>query len=356
MSDPYRIDGQKLSYHLQRVADWQAGKLVYPIYIEVSPAGACNHRCTFCGLDFMGYKKSNLDTAMLRRTLDEWGRLGVKSVMYAGEGEPLLHPDIADITAHGRAAGIDQAFTTNGVFLTPELAERLLPATTWIKVSFNGGTPATYSAIHRAKESDFTRVLDNLAAAVALRRRHGWTCTLGLQMILLPENAGEVEILARRARDLGVDYLVVKPYSQHPQSRTRQYAEVRYAEHQALAERLAALCTPDFNVVFRAETMRKWDQGGHPYHRCLALPFWSYVDASANVWGCSMYMGDERFRFGNLMKESFQQIWEGERRRAGMAYVDGQLDASGCRVNCRLDAVNRYLHDLRAPPAHLNFI
>src|SRR3989339_1244937 len=94
MTDKFRIDSHKLLFHPTRVSDWIQGKNVYPLYMEISPTGGCNHRCTYCALDFMGYEKRNLDTAILKARLKEMAGLGLKSVMYAGGGEPFPHPDM----------------------------------------------------------------------------------------------------------------------------------------------------------------------------------------------------------------------------------------------------------------------
>lgn len=354
--DKYRLDNHKLIYHVPRVHEWLEGKAIYPIYMEISPAGACNHRCTYCGLDFMGYQPRYLEAGLLKERLSELGRLGLKSIMYAGEGEPLLHRDIAEIIRQTKNSGIDAAITTNGALLKREIADNALGYTEWIKVSLDGATKETYAKIHHCNPDDFNTVIRNISYAAELKRREKYTCTMGIQFLLLPENSHEVVTLARMARDIGMDYLVVKPYSQHIQSKTTVYNSVKYSGYECLKGELEKFNTNDFNVIFRINTMKKWDQKSRNYKRCFALPFWSYIDAAGNVWGCSVYLGDKKFLYGNIYEESFQRIWEGEKRLQSLCWVEKELDISGCRFNCRMDEINRYLWELKNLPEHANFI
>jgi len=356
MADKYGIDSHKLHYHPERVLDWKNGENVYPIYMEISPAGCCNHRCVFCGLDFMEYKKRFLDTVILKERLTEMAKLGLKSVMYAGEGEPFLHKDMVEITRHAHEAGIDQSFTTNASLMSAKVSEQILDVTSWIKVSCNAGTRETYAAIHRTKAEHFDRVLKNLEDAVNIRSRKGYSCTLGMQILLLPETQGEVVQLAETVKNIGLDYLVVKPYSHHPQSETDIYKDVSYEGIDELSEALEATRTDSFQPIVRLNTIQKWQEKERPYEQCLGLPFWSYLDAGGNVWGCSVFLEDERFNYGNINDNTFKEIWEGERRTKAMKWFSEEFDPATCRINCRMDEINRYLWGLANPPAHVNFI
>jgi len=356
MSDhnQFRIDSHKLHLHPQRVADWLEGKNIAPIYMEISPAGACNHRCRFCALDFMQYRPSFLPADIMHHRFAEMGRAGVKAVMFAGEGEPFLHKEMATLTESAKWAGIDVAFTTNASLLKPETAKRVLPLTSWIKVSCNAGTAQTYGQVHGTKPEDFETVMRNMEEAVRLRQAQGCTCTLGFQMVILPENIHEAETLALRVRDIGADYLVFKPYSQHPQSHKTGYTALGFdAEAQA---RLAALCTDSFRIIYRQQAALRGAQSHKSYNRCLALPFWSYLDATGQLWGCSMFLGSDNFAYGSLLQHTFAELWNGEKRLQSVRWCKEHLDASKCRINCRMDPINGYLWELTHPGAHSNFI
>jgi cyclic pyranopterin phosphate synthase len=190
--DKYCIDSHKLMLHPHRVSKWLEGEKIYPIYMEISPSGKCNQRCTFCSLDYMGYKDRFLDEDRMYSLLSELSIVGVKSIMYAGEGEPLLHPQMVDIIQATKDNGIDVALTTNGTLLDHKVAEKIIPYLSWVKVSINAATDKTYKKIHRGKDTDLRRVLGNLVYAVTTRNIHNYSCTIGTQVILLPDNVTEI--------------------------------------------------------------------------------------------------------------------------------------------------------------------
>ncbi|MBL1275501.1 MAG: radical SAM protein [Ectothiorhodospiraceae bacterium] len=367
VTDPFSIDSHKLIYHPQRVAqwmeardNWQAARSVYPLYVEFSPVGACNHRCKFCAVDYIGYQSKRLDLAVISPRLREMGRLGVKSIMFAGEGEPLLHKQLPEMIEICTESGIDTAITTNATVVSEKFIDRALPHLSWIKASVNAGSAETYADIHQTNASDFAKAITNLKRLVDRRNQHKYHCTLGAQSLLLPENQHEMVELARLCRDeIGLDYLVVKPYSQHMFSDTHIYEGTRYEEMDELASALAAESRDGFNVIFRSNTMQKLGQSQEQrYPKCGATPFfWAYVMADGSVYGCSAYLQDERFCYGNLNEQSFESLWQSEARESSFHYVRKQLDIKDCRTNCRMDEINRYLHALESDSvAHVNFI
>lgn len=354
--DKYRIDSHKLIYHVERTNKWLNGEDIYPIYVEISPIGACNHRCTYCALDYMGYQPRYLETGRAKELLSEMGKLGIKSVMYAGEGEPFLHKNMGEIINHTKEAGIDVAVTSNGTLFKKEIIDMALASITWIKVSINAATGETYEKVHRTDPADFDRVIENISYAVKVRKEKNLKSAIGMQMVLLPENFNEAVLLAKKAKDIGADYLVIKPYSQHKKSITKEYQGLTYNDYYSLEEELEKENTKEFQTIFRIRTMKKLDFEARNYKRCMALPFWSYIDAGGGLWACSAYLGDERFSLGNVMEEGFEKIWKGKKRKELMEYVDKELDTQECRINCRMDEVNRYLWELKDPPEHVNFI
>ena len=123
-------------------------------------------------------------------------------------------------------------------------------------------------------------------------------------------------------------------------------------------DKLNHLNTDKFQLIFRENTMKKYSQSDNRYSKCNATPFfWAYIMADGEVYGCSAYLLDKKFMYGNINQETFQSIWEGKRREDNFHYIRTELDIKNCRVNCRMDEVNRYLFDLKEGLIeHVNFI
>jgi len=354
MEDNLRIDSHKLIYHPTRVAQWLQRGDVYPLTVEISPSGACNYRCIFCAFDYLNYEAKLLDRQLMFRSLQEMQGQGVKSIVVCGEGEPLLNQNTPDTINYGKSIGLDMGMSTNGLLFTPEVAGKCLSSLTWVRVSLNAGTDETHQLIHKSKPGDYKKILANLAEAVSIKKRNKLTSTIGVQLLLIPENAADVLMLAKELKALGIDYFTIKPFSKHPASHTHIKPDLDYMQYIEMEEELNALKMPDFNVIFRSASMKKLQQE-RTYTECLGLPFWAYVDAQANVWACIAYIGDEAFRFGNLHDQSFSEIWEGEKRKKSLAYIKS-MDINACRELCRLDEINRYLQQIKNPSGHVNFI
>jgi radical SAM protein with 4Fe4S-binding SPASM domain len=355
MEDNFRIDSHKLMFHVARVNDWLNGKPVYPIYLEITPSGGCNHRCIFCALDYLKYKPIFLDLNILKSTLKQAGILGVKSIMYAGEGEPLLHKDICEIIRYTKHCGIDAAITTNGTLLKKEISQRILKFLSWLRISFNAGKSTTYAKVHRTQEEDFYKVIRNIEDAVKIKNRNRLNTTIGVQLLLIPENAKELFILAKILKDIKVDYLIIKPYSQHPLSRSRIDSSFKYEDYFYLNEKLSKMQDSNFKIIFRYQTMARLNIT-KDYKRCLGLPFWAYIDSGGNVYACSAFLGENEVRYGNIYKSDFKTIMNSSRRKAIIKRVSSSLNVAKCRQVCRLDKINSYLWELKNPGPHINFI
>jgi radical SAM protein with 4Fe4S-binding SPASM domain len=366
MTDIYSIDNHKLHLHPKQVAywkhyqetkDWNIAKQIYPIYIEMSPLGFCNHRCTFCAVDYLEYPNKRLDFEKTKKAITDMAAGGTKSIMFAGEGEPTLYKDLPKLVEHAYISGIDTSLTTNGSGLTDENMHAYLQYCSWIKVSFNGGNRETYEKIHRKK--DFDLVFKNIQKAAQLKSENNYKCVLGTQMVLVRDNENSVYDFVRNSKAMGVEYCVIKPYSQHMDSKTTQYKDMNYEEFMKIVPDLMKFEDENFKVVPRIQTMKNWDnQNTGRYKTCSATPFfWAYVECDGTVVACSCHLINDKFRLGNIHEQSFKEIWEGDKRKKLIHYVENELNVhKQCRVNCRPDAMNRYLDRIRNPEISDNFI
>lgn len=346
------VDSHKLIYHPDRVSDWIKTGDCFPIYVEIGVTNRCNHRCVFCALDWFKKKPLDINTEVMKRALYEMAECGVKSVMFAGDGEPLMHQDICEFITYAKIQGLDVALATNGVLFNREKLEKTLPSLSWIRFSVDAGTSVIHKKTHRGGLKDFDKILTNIRDAVAIKKKDNLSVVIGVQFLLIPDNLDDLVPFIELFKETGVDNVQIKPYSQHPLSKNRY--SIEYAQYQSIEDDIRKFETSEFQVIFRSQTAQRLITK-RTYHECYGLPFYTLIEADGSIIPCNLFHNNQDFCYGNLYDNSFKTIWKGEKRK----HILHQLTKNTiehCRDGCRLDAINRYLSQLKNPHPHVNFI
>jgi len=358
-----QLFGNKLMWHLEKLAEWQKGKDIYPLHIDLGPSSACNQNCRFCYVGYLGKKKPIfLGKDVFLKLMQDLGRLKIESVALCGTGEPFLNKATPEAILTAKEAGVDVAVITNGVFFSPKIAEKVLGSLTWIRFSVYGDSQKVYDWVHRGGKYDWVKVNINILKAVEIKRKNNYPTTLGAVVILLPENGHEMPSLAKKLRDYGIDYMVIKPPSQNPRNKLfipRDLAK-RFSTEIKKAE---GFNSENFRVEVRWDLFEHEEsfdgenspQATKPYEKCLGLPFIACIDADGSVYACNGFWRSSEFLYGNLYQNSFEEIWKSNRRKKVMDFVKNKLDLSRCEPFCRHNSINIFLWDLVNPPRHINF-
>lgn len=348
------LDGHKLLYHLEAVQKWQRGEDIVPIHVEISPTSLCNQRCRFCYRDFAGHKANMLSRGIFLSLMRSMAKVGVKSVLLAGDGEPMLNKATPEAIILGKRLRIDMALNTNGVLLNEDIARKVLPSLTWLRFSIMSCDPKHFTRIHGVPAEQLRQAIENIKKCVKIKKDMKLPVTLGIQQVLLSDNARDVYAEAKLAKSIGVDYYVLKPFSKHPKNiyDSNDDLHIKYKKELKKAEGLA---TSRFKVIIRWKTFS--DKGVRDYDRCMGIPFIAQIGADGGIYSCCPFFGNPRFCFGNLNKHSFEKILKSRRRAIVIRdVVDNVNVRRECMTYCRHHQINKFLWQLSLAPQHVNFI
>ena len=81
---------------------------------------------------------------------------------------------------------------------------------TYLRINISAGERERYAQIMGVKEKYFDRICQNIRDMVEIKRKNNLGVTIGLQMVLMPEDADQVIPLAKLGKELRPDYLVIK--------------------------------------------------------------------------------------------------------------------------------------------------
>lgn len=184
----------------------------------------CNYHCIMCE-EFSVYnnskqnqlnsstpiRKRRMEFGLIKKVLDDVMQYGsLKEIIPSTMGEPLLYSHFEKIIDLCKHYNLQLNLTTNGSFprkSVEDWANLLCPITSDIKVSWNGATKETQEKIMRnSNYEDNFRKLQKLIKIRDIVSNSGKNrCQITLQITFMEENYEEFPDLVKIAAELGID-------------------------------------------------------------------------------------------------------------------------------------------------------
>nr|WP_253647998.1 mycofactocin radical SAM maturase [Williamsia deligens] len=149
-----------------RLVDQFERGLDAPICLTWELTYACNLACVHCLSSSGKRDPRELSTEQCTAIIDELQRMQVFYVNIGG-GEPTVRSDFWELVDYATAHQVGVKFSTNGLRITPEVAERLAASDyVDVQISLDGATAEVNDAVRGAGSFDMAvRALQNLADA-----------------------------------------------------------------------------------------------------------------------------------------------------------------------------------------------
>jgi MoaA/NifB/PqqE/SkfB family radical SAM enzyme len=266
---------------------------------------------------------------------------GLQSVNVVGGGEPLAHPQCADIMQEVKNSGYEGSIITNGSLLKESIAERMVKMR-WncTRVSVHAGDPETYQKIQGVDRFEIMRT--NLKTFDRLRRAAGVKDRVQLWVfhVVQHENIPHIERLFEIAEEVGADYIEFDKIIPYDKEKVLAADELRVAQEalRSCAAQSHIPCNigqivPELQVE---EECAEQHKPFIPAKRCSVGFDQACITSFGEVTPCCF--SDERM--GNIRERPFYEIWNGEKYREFRSRLMSGRFAKYCITNrCTLPDV-----------------
>ncbi len=364
------LDGTKINWHLDRVEAWQRGERIAPITIDMSLTRACNYSCGFCYAMFQENDRKIINKKVIFEFLEDCAEIGVKGISFVSDGESTISPVFTDACKYGHELGISMAVGTNAFVLTKNRLEEVMPYLTYLRINFSAGEKKRYSEIMGVKESYFDRVCQNIKDMVEIKKRDDLKVTLGMQMVLMPQDADQIIPFAQLGKDLRPDYAIIKHCSDNEDGGLGVDYHA-YEKLYPLLKKAENMSDDEYKCVIKWSKIEDKGNNNRSYQRCYGAPFMLQLSGSGLVAPCGGLFNEKykKFHIGNICDTRFKDIWNSDRYWEVMNYLSSpkfnaqKMCASLClqhKVNETLDNYMKGKGKLeksdQEPPEHINFI
>lgn len=253
--------------------------------------------------------------------------------------------------------GLDIGIFSNGARLVKGgIRKAVLDTCTFIRLSIHASNDIEHEIVHQVK-GEFRNIVENVRHLVEERNERGKRLpTIGTQFVFYEENYKSIVEATRLWKQIGVDYFEIKPLIEGEGSQVNVTvfpASDKEAVYDLL-DKAREYESEDFKVYAKySQYDATRTVNGRNYGKCYGHALDSNLWSDGNLFICSNYEHEGDI-IGNIYKESFMEIWNGEKRKKRI----GEIDITKCPRGCRCDPINKIIWDYLYPDkeSHPNFI
>lgn len=334
----------KVLNHAETIQGIVEGNITYPISCEIDVSNYCNHSCIWCiNGKFRKREKVSWEKDKLLEVITQLAEAGVKSITFTGGGEPLTHPDISLFLRFVREKGMETAIVTNGGLLDEEKAQAILETCEFIRFSLDAGEEKTYSRVHRARNT----IKDILSWINYLYKKTSANFVIGVAFLVHPYNYREIYTASYLVKQVGASYIQIRPVFMRGMDLTGRIL------HETNRQIYKSLDLQDelFKVYPILHRFIELNTLNRNYDECLGHNLLGVIAANGKMYLCCQLRGSEKYCLGDLYRQTFKQIWEGQQRKEAIKNINIQR----CPP-CRYTRFNEILEYLKGERTHANFL
>jgi len=354
MTDKYRIDGHKLDYHIDRVKEWNDGKQIAPLNIQLGICTHCNINCQFCYPQMQGRSRKlyNMPRESIFRLLKDSKEVGVTAIAFIGEGENTLNPHLYDSLEYAHSINLDVSLATNGVDIKEDKMKVLLESLSWLRINISAATKDSYELVHGADQ--FDKVIDNIKKLVSIKKQYNLEVPIGLQFVIAEYNKDDIVPFAKLGQELGVDNITLKPVSDNAEGDLNSPLE-EYTKMEDLFLEAESFSTDTYDVVIKRSKIK--EKGVKSYDKCYGTNFLIGINGRGDIFPCCHFAGvknKEEYNMGNIIETSFKEIVKSKRYAEIQKKIQEVNMVTGCESNCGHHYINQFLFDIKKGKTNLD--
>lgn len=310
-----------------------------PWTLEIEPTLLCNASCTFCSYaqDIAQAKSDRYIRGLPREAvlavLRTACEAGTKGILWSGGGEPSLWPYFDEaITLSASLAEV--SIQTNGIKLnTYTKTLDSLRRFRIISVSVVAHTPKLHFDIMRVKS--FARVSRNIERVARLKLQ-GTNTLLTAKILVSVENHLFLPEIVKFYLGLGVDSValrVVQDYNYGGDGLRQTSLDLTPLQRCAMLETIVASTFQHESLVAFAKVSAQGTADIPITSKCYSATdgHFACIDAYGDVFIGNPEIGNPEFCIGNIIKNSWQDIWGAQRHLA----VIEKMNQMQCTATCQ---------------------